>query len=333
MKEQKRKTLLITRRDIEKVFTMVTAMEAVEEAFEAYAQHKVQMPPKVYLNFEKGDLRTMPACMLDSKLAGVKNVNVHPENKSLPTVMATLTLFDTDDGFPLAVMDATHITKMRTGAAGGIAARYLARGDSRVAGFIGAGVQAESQLEALLLSLPNISEVNVYDINAQKSRLFAQGCVKRYRIKALPLNSIEDLVGNSDVLVTNTPVRRPVVKNRYVPAGIHINAIGADATGKEELDPSLLRRAKIVVDNWEQASHSGEINVPLARGIIKRRNIYADIGEIVSGKKPGRENSEEITIFDSTGLAIQDLACAASIYKTFRDDRRLLRKLTAISLV
>jgi alanine dehydrogenase len=119
---------------------------------------------------------------------------------------------------------------------------------------------------------------------------------------------------DADIVCTVTPSRNPIVMKEWIKPGTHLNTIGADAPGKEELDPKILKSAKIVIDNWAQASHSGEINVPLSKGIISRDDIYAELGEIVVGKKSGRENDAEITIFDSTGLAIQDISCAKLAY-------------------
>ncbi|HUT29525.1 MAG TPA: hypothetical protein VMX13_07025 [Sedimentisphaerales bacterium] len=149
-----RSTYLIKRTRLEAVFNMSDYIAAIEEAFVLYGNAGVQMPAKVYLSFDKGDLRCMPAYIPSMAVAGVKNVNVHPLNKDLPTVMATITLVDPETGFPLAVMDGTHITKMRTGAAGGVAAKYLSRQDSQTAAFVGAGTQARTQLEALLITRP-----------------------------------------------------------------------------------------------------------------------------------------------------------------------------------
>jgi alanine dehydrogenase len=138
-------------------------------------------------------------------------------------------------------------------------------------------------------------------------------------LNILPKKNVEDAVKGCDILVTTTPSTQPIVKNEWISEGMHINAIGSDAPGKEELDPEILKRAKIVVDDIEQAWHSGEINVPAAKGIISKADIYAELGEIIVGKKVGRESDEEITIFDSTGLAIQDLATATLVYKKARE--------------
>ena len=280
-----------------------------------YGEGKVQMPPKVYLSFPKGDLRCMPVYIPDLNIAGVKNVNVHPANKDLPTVMATITLIDPETGFPVAIMDGTLITKMRTGAAGAVAAKFLSREDSKTAAFIGTGVQARTQLEALLIVRPSVSKIIPYDVEAESMENFIQHVKARYALDAEAADSVEKAVAEADIVTTTTPVRKPIIKAQYIAKGTHINAIGADAPGKEELEIELLKRARVVIDNWEQSSHAGEINVAVSENIIGREDIYADIGEIVTGKKAGRENSEQLTIFDSTGLAIQDIYSACMIYR------------------
>lgn len=308
-------TYIIKRPQIKKVFGMRDYISAVEKAFKLYGEGKVQMPPKVYLSFTKGDLRCMPVYIPDLNIAGVKNVNVHPANKDLPTVMATITLIDPETGFPVAIMDGTTITKMRTGAAGAVASKYLSREDSKTAAFIGTGVQARTQLEGLLIVRPKISKINAYDVDKKSGENFAQHVKAEYSVDIELAASVEDAVAAADIITTTTPVRNPIVKAQYVREGTHINAIGADAPGKQELEIELLKRARVVIDNWEQSSHAGEINVAVSKKIISREDIYADIGEIVTGKKVTRDTSEMITIFDSTGLAIQDIYSACMIYR------------------
>ncbi len=310
----KSETLLITRSQVRAVLTMEDALAAVEAVFKAYGEGRTQMPPKSYLVFEKGDLRCMPAYLPEVGLATVKNVNVHPHNTDLPPVMATVTLFDPGTGSPLAIMDGTYLTAMRTGAAGGVAAKYLAREDAATAGLVGAGRQAETQLAALMGVRPGIRRVMVCDADAGRAAALAERAGEDYGVETF-VCSLEEAVRAADVLVTTTPVHKPLVRAEWVRPGTHVNAIGADASGKQELESDLVRAAKVVVDNWEQASHGGEINVPVAQGVIRREDIFADLGEVVSGKKPGRESADEITVFDSTGLAVQDAACAAHVYR------------------
>ncbi|MEF8787712.1 MAG: ornithine cyclodeaminase family protein [Planctomycetota bacterium] len=299
---------------VRELLTMEEALPAVESAFAAYGRGEVQMPPKSYLYFDDGDLRCMPCYLPETGLATVKNVNVHPHNEALPTVMATVTVFDPDTGFPLAIMDGTHLTAMRTGAAGGIAAKYLARPDSGVAAFVGAGQQAATQLEALMLVFGSLGRVLASDLDEDKAEEFARRAEQEYGVSARACG-VEEAVREADIITTVTPSRGPVVRRQWVRPGTHINAIGADAPGKQELESALVRDARVVIDSWDQALHSGEVNVPLSEGVIGREDIYADIGEVVTGQKKVREGGEPITIFDSTGLAIQDAACAATVYR------------------
>ena len=324
-------TYVIKRSQIEKAFSMGDYVSVIEKAFRLYGEGGLQMPPKVYLSFDKGDLRCMPAYIPSMNIAGIKNVNVHPCNEGMPTVMATIALVDPETGFPLAIMDGTYITNMRTGAAGGVAVKYLSREDSRVAAFIGTGAQARTQLEALLITRPGISRVKVYDTNEDSMKDFAQNA--RHDVDVECAASVEDAIREADIVTTTTPVRTPVVKTEFIREGMHINAIGADAPGKQELDPEILRRARIVIDNWEQASHSGEINLALSKGIITREDIHGDIGEIVTGEKPGRESSEQITVFDSTGLAIQDISAAGEIFRRLISDSEIEAELEKVDFL
>jgi alanine dehydrogenase len=308
--------LLISQEKIKSLLDMPAVIKAVEAAFFSYAQGKVQMPPKVYLDFKKyaGTLRIMPAYMEELEIAGTKIVNVHLKNqeKGLPTVMATIILNDPKTGALLAILDGTYITNLRTGAAGGVAAKYLARKNSKRVGLVGAGVQAETQLLALSF-LFKIAAVKVFDSKREKAEQFAKRLSEKTKLPVEVAASIEEAVA-ADIVCTVTPSYQPIVRKEWIKPGTHINAIGADAPGKEELDPEILKTAKIVVDNFAQASHSGEINVPLAKGIIGQKNIYAELGEIIIGKKTDRESDNEITVFDSTGLAIQDISCARLVY-------------------
>jgi alanine dehydrogenase len=314
------KVLLIPRKQIEGIVSMGEIMGAVEEAFRSKGLKKAQMPPKLYVNFPGGDFRSMPCYVPELGLGCIKVVSVHPNNPAiygLPSVIATIILIDPESGRPLAVMDGTWITGMRTGAAGGIAAKYLARGGSRVVGMVGAGVQARTQLMALNEVL-NIEEVRVFAKTVEECERFREDMTD-LGLRIEVEERIEKAVADCDVLVTTTPVTRPIVKDEWVSEGTHINAIGADAPGKEELEPGILKRAKVVVDDLEQACHSGEVNVPLSKGLIKREDIYGELGEIIVGKKVGRTSEKEITVFDSTGLAIEDLAAAAVVYKRAKE--------------
>ncbi|MGC8816729.1 MAG: alanine dehydrogenase [Candidatus Hadarchaeum sp.] len=313
------KVLLLSKKEIEGLISMREVINAVEKAFIAKGLGKVQMPPKSYINFEKygGDFRVMPAYLEDMDAAGVKIVNVHPRNPKehrLPTVMATILLLDPKTGAPLTIMDGTLITNLRTGAGGAVAAKYLARRDSRVVAMLGAGVQARTQLLGLNEVL-KIEEVRINDTNPKNASRFAAEMEEELGVETKVFPRVKETVETADVIVTTTPSTKPILMNEHVRSGTHINAIGADAPGKQELDPAILLRAKVVVDDIEQAIHGGEVNVPLAKGLISRGDIYADLGEIVTKKKPGRTSHDEITVFDSTGLAIQDIATDWYVYR------------------
>jgi alanine dehydrogenase len=214
-------------------------------------------------------------------------------------------------------MGATYLTSMRTGAAGAVAARTLARQNSQVVGIIGAGVQARTQLLGLSRHF-RIEHVIVSDSSLERAQSFRDDVRPYLDCDCLTTTSPKDAC-QCDILVTTTPSRRPVVQDKWIRAGTHINAIGADARGKQELESSLTKRAKVVVDDLTQAVHSGEVNVPISEGVLAPQDIYAQIGEILTGKKPGRVSDEEITIFDSTGLGIQDVAAGNAVYKKALD--------------
>jgi len=291
---------------------MPDILKTVERAFSDYALGQAAMPPKVYLSLPLGDFRAMPAAVPGA--AGMKWVNVHPGNPrhNLPTVMALIIYSDPDTGYPMAIMDATEITAFRTGAAAAVASKYLARKDAKTLGIIGAGKQAHTQLLAHV-ELFKFNEILVYDRTPEAAVRFKEEFLG-YPIR---IAGLEDASG-ADIVCTLTPVRQPLIKREWIIPGTHINAVGADAPGKEELDPQILDDGIVVVDDIEQSTHAGELNVPVSRGSFDASQIYATLGELVSGKKSGRTQDSDITVFDSTGLAIQDIAVARQIFEKAR---------------
>jgi alanine dehydrogenase len=321
MEVRKFKVLLLSEQEIAELLSIEEVMEAVEKAFREKALGYTQMPPKVYLNFSKynGDVRAMPAYLERLDVASVKIVNSHPENPKkfgMPTVSATVVLLDPRNGALLSIMGGNTITAMRTAAAGGIAAKYLARRNSKTVSFIGAGVQARAQLPALLSVFSNLEEIRVCDISPKAAEAFvSEAKNKAAQCKIVVVGNEAEAVHEADLVVTATPSKKPLVFDAWVSEGTHFNCMGADAPLKEELDPAILKRAKIVVDDWEQASHSGEINVPLSKGVLSKKDVWAELGEIIVGTKQARTSNKEITVFDSTGLAIQDAATVELVYK------------------
>ena len=314
--------MILTGKQIKKLLDMKDVLGAVEDAFKHKGLDKVQMPAKVYLFYSKfdGDLRTMPSYVEDMDVSAVKIVNVHPQNQKnygMRTVMAVLVLINPHTGAPLAFMDATHITDMRTGAASAVASKYLARPNPRVIGIIGAGNQARTQMLAMITQFGNFDEVRIFDMYPEKTKSLVREVRRKYKDKVGKIKGVQtakDAVVDSDIVITATSSRGPIVMDEWVRPGTHFSCIGADAPGKQEMDPRILKRAHLVIDDWEQASHSGEINVPLSKGELTKDDVNAEIGHIVAGLKPGRANDQEITVFCSTGLPIQDCLTAKIVY-------------------
>ncbi len=307
-------TLLLTQGDLHRVLSLNDVLRAVEQAFAAHGRGEAVMPPKVYLELahHEGDFRAMPAYLRGA--AGVKWVNSHPNNPTahrLPTVMGLYVLSDPATALPLAVMDATLLTAVRTGAAAAVATKYLARRGARSIGFVGCGVQARWALRAHREVFGDGMQVLAADI----SRQAAERLVGELGGEAVSLEAAAE----ADVVIVATPSRRPVVRRQWVRPGAHLNALGADAPGKQELEPALLRDGRLFVDDRYQAFESGEVNVPLREGSLRREQVAGTLGEVIAGRVDGRTDEAQITIFDSTGLAVQDVAVARALYEAARD--------------
>jgi alanine dehydrogenase len=309
---------LLSDNDVKRLVTMNDIVPAVEHVFAEYAEGRVEMPSKIYLDIKGyGDFRAMPSYVPSIDTAGIKWVNVHPDNpqKGLPTVMATILLNDPKTGKLICVMNGSSLTDERTGAAGGVAAKYLARKDSSVIGIIGSGHQAWTQMLAYNVVFGNkIKLVKVFSRHSEHAEAFASRVRAEMGYDARVCTSAKE-AADADIIATVTPARSPVLKAEWVKPGTHINAIGADAPGKQELETDLTLKSQVFVDSVEQASHSGEINVPWARGFLTREKLAGTLGEVITGKVRGRTSEKDITIFDSTGLAIQDTAVAHIVYK------------------
>lgn len=309
-------TLLLNQDDVVANAEMSDLISAVSDAFVAYETGNAQMPAKSYIELPQynGDFRSMPAYLDagDWDGAGVKWVNVHLDNndRDLPTVLGTMIYSDPTTAFPLAIMDGTSLTRLRTGAAAAVATDQLAVDGAASLGIIGAGVQSYTQLEAIAQVRP-ITEVVVSDIDEAHVQAFIDRFDEEFSVKA---GSVAE-AASCDVLSTVTPVEEPIVKREMVGEKTHINAMGADAKGKHEHANELLLDATLVIDDYEQTTHSGEINVPWSDGVLSDEDIHAELGEIVVGEKDGRSEETGITLFDSTGLAIQDVAGAHVVYE------------------
>jgi alanine dehydrogenase len=315
-------SLVLTASEVMQIMTMDLALAAVTEAFRAHGQGRVNMPPKVHLILPRGSFKAMfgEIFLPAGHICGVKwnsNFSENPRHGGL-TIKGKLLLNDPATGLELVDLDATRITNFRTGAAGAIAVQHLARPEATRLGLVGAGEQARTQVAAIRKVRP-IATITIHSRTATRAFALRDELEATYGLTVVVVEDVAQAVRDQDIVVTTTPSTSPLVRREWVGPGTHINAVGADSPGKQELDPGILAAAKIVVDDWAQAKDIGEINVPLARGEITPAQIYGTLGEVVAGKKPGRTAPQEITVFDATGLAIQDLALGLAIYHRARE--------------
>jgi alanine dehydrogenase len=310
--------LLLTSRDIQTLLTLDECIAAVEHAFRLYGDGKAVPPGVLSMHTCDGGFH-VKAGLLDlerSYFAAKVNGNF-PKNGirfGLPTIQGVIVLCDAANGTPLAVMDSAEITSLRTGAATAVAARYLARRDSRIVTICGCGNQGRVQLKALS-RVCQLRTVFAYDNSEAQALRFAQELASDLKISVTPVADLPAAVRQSDICVTCTPSRHPLLSRDDVRPGAFVAAIGADNPEKQELHPSLMAKNKIVSDLLEQCAVMGDLHHALDAGVLTRADVHAELGEIAAGKKPGRESEEEIIIFDSTGMALQDVAAAAFLYE------------------
>jgi len=308
------KVRVLSGKDVKAAITMAEAIEAVAQAFAQLSMGKASVPLRTSVETEQGVSLFMPAHLPDSESTALKVVSVYPDNRSLglPTIMAMVVVVDGCTGRPLAVMDGTYLTALRTGAASGVATDLLAREDARIVALFGAGVQGRTQLEAVC-TVRGIEEIRVFDINQGASQqlvaeMAGQGLVPE---NVLVANSRREAVRGADIVVTATTSHSPVFDGRDISPGTHINGIGSYTPEMREVDEKVVERAKIVVDSREGClAEAGDLIIPIEAGLITETDIYAELGEIVAGAKPGRESRQEITFFKSVGNAVQDAAVA-----------------------
>jgi len=303
---------------------MKTIIDELEIAFKLHHQGKTIMPDKMVLRWGdtdseavSGRINAMAGYIGDPiNIAGIKWIASKPQNPmkyGMPRASALIILNDPEKGFPIAVMDGTVISAMRTGGVTGVAAKQLARKDSRVLCLIGAGTQNRTQLMAVKTALPSIDTVKVYDLNYSRAERFIQEAAKEFDISFFAVTSPEEAVRDSDVIVTATTATSPIVKYAWVKEGAFISNVG-----NHEVESEVLKRAsKIIVDDWEKVKHRGVQTTAILfkEGKLSDEDIYANIGAIVAGDVPGRENLEELIFFNPVGLAIEDLIVANRIYK------------------
>jgi ornithine cyclodeaminase/alanine dehydrogenase len=314
-------TLILTRRDIAALMGFSDYVSAVEAAFRRYAEGQALVAELLHIDEPDGAFHIKAAGLsLPRSYVAVKINGNFAQNRrrfGLPTIQGAIILCDGENGAPLAFMDSIEITINRTGAATALAARYLARPDSTVATICGCGAQGRIQLVALKHVLP-LERVHAFDTNEAAAREFARQMSAALDIPVHPAAALREAARQSDVIVTCTTSRQPFLGSDDVSPGVFVAAVGADSPDKQELIPQLLVGNTIVVDILEQCAAIGEVHHGIQHGLISRADVYAELGEIISGRKDGRRSPDEITILDTTGTALQDVAAAAAIYERAR---------------
>jgi alanine dehydrogenase len=312
--------LVLSRKDVESVLTMKDTLVAVENAFRELSLGTVEMPHRLTTRVNKysGLIECMPAYIGGIDALGMKLISAYAENPAkhnLPMTLATILLDDPKTGALVAMMDGTFLTSMRTGAVCGVATKYLAREDSQTVGIFGTGTQGRTQLMGLK-EVRKLREVKAYDVIPENSRKFAKEMTERLGIKVNPVTNPRDAVMGSDIVVTSTTSKVPVFNSNWLKDGAHVNAIGSHQPGTSELDEATIRRAKVVVDQKEAClKEAGDLVDLISKGAISADHIYGELGDLVTGKKKGRTNNTEITVFKSVGLAIQDIATAKTVFE------------------
>lgn len=311
-------TLLLTRTDVAALLTLDECIAAVENAFREHGLGRAPAPkvlgmPSTDGGFHiKAALLNLSAPYFAAKLNG--NFFHNAERFAMPNIQGVLILCDANNGYPLAVMDSIEITILRTGAATAIAAKYLARPDSRVVTVCGCGNQGRVQLRALSRVLP-LKKVFAFDLNQGHALKFAATLGAELGIEIEVVHDLPVAARNSDVCITCTPARKFFLRREDVAPGTFIAGVGADNHDKQELDPRLLAASTLVTDIRDQCAEIGDLHHAISEGLMRPEEVHADLGEIVAGRKPGRTSKEEITVFDSTGMALQDVAAAAAAYE------------------
>lgn len=310
--------LFLTPRDVQKLLTLDECIAAVESAFRLHGEGNAAPPGVLSVHASDGAFHIKAGLLTLGATYFVAKVNGNfPENGSrfgLPTIQGLIVLCNGENGTPLAAMDSRDITSFRTAAATAVAAKYLARHDSRTVTICGCGTQGRIQLAALS-RICRLESAFAYDKSREVSLRFAQQMESRLKIPVTPARDLATAVRQSDICVTCTPARHPVLGLDHVRPGTFVAAVGADNPQKQELPPGLMAKSKIVCDILEQCAVMGDLHHALEAGAVSRSDVHAELGEIVAGRKPGRESDGEITIFDSTGMALQDVAATAAVYE------------------
>ena len=312
-----RKSLIVTMGEIKRLMSMRECIETQEAVFRSSAEGKAVVAPNTWLRLPDGTrwMKLLAGHIGDGAEAmGMKVLARFPKNPPGMNIGSIVTLFDPKDGFPLAIMDGVYFTAVRTGAAGGLSCLYSARKNSTRVGILGAGVQARFNLYAIRELMPQVREGWVFSRSEQSRTSFAERMKQEIGVTLQPVSSVADAVGEADIVITATNSPSPVLLERHLRPGQHIVAAGI----KTEIELSVLKRARVIADGVQTAKEDGKFSAALKQGVVSEDDLTCDIGDVIVGKAPGRLDDREITLFDSSGLAVQDVICARFVYDKAR---------------
>lgn len=311
-------TALISREQVAELLTLDAAIDAVESAFRLLGEGRVEPPSTLGIHVRDGGFHVKAGAMAVGREWFAAKINANfprnPERFGLPTIQGLVALFDAENGRLLALVDSAELTALRTAAATAVAAKYLARNDSAKATVVGCGRQGKAQLRSLGRVLP-LRHAFAFDADGARAESFAREMTSELSLEVTPADDLPSALSKTDVIVTCTPSRKPFVLRKDVQPGTFIAAVGADDEGKQEIEETLMAASAVVVDLLPQAALIGDLHHAVARGLMRAEDVRAELGAVVAGRAPGRTSSDEITIFDSTGIALQDLAAAVAVYE------------------
>lgn len=328
--------LALSHEDTEKLLDMETVIEKVEQAYCLKHKKEAALWPMIFHEFEEGvaDMDIKSGHLMGANIFGLKLVSWFGANaeKNLPQLTGTVMVFDGSTGAPKAILSAEHVTCMRTGAAGAVGAKYLARRDSKTLLMVGTGNQAAYQIAATLMVMPSLEKVYLWNpINKEEAQTFKSKIVdrlkneflnhytnpekvaeltKKFNVEFEVVENIEKATAESDIIITVTPSKQAMIMKEWVRPGTHFSCVGADMEGKQEIDESLFAIGRVFADDITQSTNVGEAETAIKKGIIKAEDIISEIGAVITGEVKGRLTEEDITIYDSTGIALQDLITA-----------------------
>jgi len=309
--------LLLSESDVASVISMADGVRVVEQALGQHSAGGGVVMPRISADVpgNGGAFRVMSAIMPEIGFFGLKTLTGYPGRRLAGETYFAVLLFSCDTGALRAIVAGNQLTGIRTGAATGVAARYLSRANSRVLGVVGAGVQGRYQVAALLEVRP-VKEIRVFDIDSVKAEAFARQIELDFHVGARAVAQVREAVTGCDLIVTATAAKAPVFEGQWLEEGTHVSGMGSNAPNKRELDGTVFKRSRIVVDFKDQAlQEAGDLQDALRTGAIAAEAIDVELGDIITGKKPGRQNDREITLFKSVGMAIEDIAMAAFAYQ------------------